>query len=760
MISQFRPLSSSGGRGGPRGKSDVQGRWGGARRRRRPLGLRSIVWVVAAGVFLAWASPAEAYIGPGAGFAVASSVFTIVITMLGAFLTLLSWPFRWGVRAVKGRKAFARSKIKRLVILGLDGLEPPLVERFMAEGKMPNLVRLKEMGSYQLLGTSTPPLSPVAWSTFLTGVNPGKHNIYDFLNTDRRTYTPFLSSVDVRSPTKTLKLGKYVIPLNKPELRLLRKGKPFWNTLGEHGIFTSVIRVPITWPPEKCRGVLLSAMCVPDLRGTQGMFSFYSTRSAEALDRTGGEQIHVRREGSVIRSELIGPENSVKVGAGPMTVPFTVTISKTNRDEATLVIGRETYALKVNEYTPWITVSFKAVPTVAVSGICRFMLVSTEPEFELYVMPINIDPQKPAMPISYPLAYSTYLAKRFGPYATLGLAEDTWVLNEGLIEDDAFVEQCLSIDAEREEQFFDALENTKRGLCVCVFDGTDRLQHMFWRYLEKDHPANPANLDPNYKPNGHEKTIEELYMRMDKLVGETMSKTLGNGRGGGHKDETVLMVMSDHGFGSFRRGIDLNAWLIENGYMTLKTGAKLGFKYLSEVDWERTRAFALGLTGIFLNLKGRESKGVIEPGAEEQAIKREIIEKLGGLKDPANGERAIRRVLDKDEVYQGPFKDTSPDFIIGYERGYRVDWDTAIGKVTGAVFRDNTKAWSGDHCIDPELIPGVLFCSHKVESDDARLMDLAPTALDLFGVDIPRNMDGVPLRIAVGNGRAPAHGAG
>lgn len=721
--------------------------------------MRPILLLVAVGVLLAWTSPAEAYIGPGAGFAVVSSLFTIVITMAGACLALLSWPFRWGVRAIKGRKAFARSKVKRLVILGLDGLEHTLAERFIAEGKMPNLARLKEMGSYQLLGTSTPPLSPVAWSTFLTGVNPGKHNIYDFLNTDKRTYTPFLSSVDVLPPTKTLKLGKFTIPLNKPELRLLRKGKPFWNTLGEHGIFSSIIRVPITWPPEKCRGVLLSAMCVPDLRGTQGMFSFYSTQAPEALERTGGEQIHVRREGRVIRTHLVGPENSVKAGAGAMTVPFTVTISETKRDEATLAIEGRTYSLKVNEYTPWVTVSFKAAPTVAVRGICRFMLVRTEPEFELYVMPINIDPEKPAMPISYPQAYSTYLAKRFGPYATLGLAEDTWVLNEGLVEDDAFLEQCLSIDAEREQQFFDALEKTQRGLCVCVFDGTDRLQHMFWRYLEKDHPANPANLAPDYKPNGHEKTIEELYMRMDKLVGQTMDKTLGNGRRG-NGDESMLMVISDHGFNSFRRGIDLNAWLIENGYMTLKAGAKLGFKYLSEVDWEHTRAFALGLTGIFLNLKGRERKGIVDPGAGAAALKREIIEKLGGLKDPANGKRAIRRVLDKDAAYQGPFKETSPDFIIGYERGYRVDWDTAIGKLTDAVFHDNTKAWSGDHCIDPELIPGVLFCSHKIESEGARLMDLGPTALDLFGVDVPRNMDGVPLRVAVGNGRGVAHVAG
>lgn len=699
---------------------------------------------LAAGFVLLWGVPVHAYIGPGAGFAVASSLFVIFWTIFLAVINLIFWPIRWVVRAVRGRHAFAKSQIKRLVILGLDGMEHTLAEKFIAEGRMPNLKHLAEMGSYQLLGTTTPPLSPVAWSSFLTGVNPGKHNIYDFLNTDRRNYTPFLSSVDIQPPTKTLKIGKYVIPLNKPAIRLLRKGKPFWNTLGEHGIFTSVIRVPITWPPEKCRGVVLSAMCVPDLRGTQGLFSFYSTRT-DSSEHTGGEQIRVKRDGNRIRTEIIGPDNSLKPEAGAMKIPLEIEIR--SKELAILKIDGASYELKPYVYTPWITLKFKAGPGATVNGICRFMLVSAEPDFELYAMPINLDPEKPAMPISHPQAYSTYLAKRYGLYATLGLAEDTWVLNEGLVEDGAFLDQCISIDEEREKQFFDALENTKRGLCVCVFDGTDRIQHMFWRYLDDTHPAHPKNLDPGYTPGRFESAIEDLYTRMDVLVGETMRRALKD-------DGTMLMVISDHGFNPFRRGVDLNAWLIENGYMTLKPGAKLGFRYLSEVDWSKTRAFALGLAGLFINVKGRESKGIVEPGAELQRLKEEIISKLTGLKDPKNGEPSIRRVFDKEKCYQGPFRDTAPDLVVGYHRGYRVDWDTAIGKVTDAVFHDNTKAWSGDHCIDPELIPGVFFCSHRVKSESPRLMDLGPTALQLFGVDVPGNMDGRPLDIDTGNGHS------
>ncbi|HUN81758.1 MAG TPA: alkaline phosphatase family protein, partial [Phycisphaerae bacterium] len=553
---------------------------------------------------------------------------------------------------------------------------------------------------------------------------------------------PNLSSVSIHAPTKSIRLGKFTIPLNRPEIRLLRKGKPFWNTLGEHGIFTSVIRVPITFPPEKCRGVVLSAMCVPDLRGTQGLFSFYSTRSPEAGERTGGEQVHVRREGDLIRAELIGPDNSVKYAAGATRVPFQVRISG---DRAVLEIGGEKHALRAGAYSDWVTVQFKMAPGVSASGICRFMLLRTEPEFELYVTPINLDPEKPALPISFPAAYSPYLAKQYGAYATLGLAEDTWALNEEVIDDDAFLEQCISIDEEREKQWFDALENTPRGLCCCVFDGTDRVQHMFWRYLEPDHPAHPRQrLGAKYQPSRHDRTIEEHYKRLDDLVGRTMNKVM-NG-----KSDCMFMVISDHGFSPFRRGLDLNAWLIQNGYMTLKSPLNgEANKFLAQVDWSRTKAYALGLAGMFINQKGREAQGIVEAGDETLRLKREISQKLTRLTDPASGEIAITRVQDRDVAYQGPFIETAPDLIIGYNRGYRVSWETAIGTITEAVFHDNTKAWSGDHCIDPALIPGVLFCSHSVKSESPRLMDLGPTALSLFGVDVPKNMDGRPLEIAV-----------
>ncbi len=675
-------------------------------------------------------APAQAYIGPGAGFAVGTTLFAFFAAFLSGLVAIVWWPFRWMIRLVRGRRAMARARVKRVVILGLDGMEPTLADKFMAEGKMPNLRRLAESGTYTRLGTTAPPLSPVAWSTFLTGCNPGKHNIFDFLTRDRRTYMPLLSSVNIRPPARVWKVGRYRIPLGKPDVRLLRRGKPFWTTLGEHGIFSSIIRVPITFPPEPFRGVLLSAMCVPDLRGSQGTFTYYSTRAAVEEEYIGGEQIRVKREGNRIHSHLVGPPNTIQENGGVLQCPFDVAISGPGR--ATLTICGRDWQLEKGKYTPWMEVDFKAGMGIKVRGICQFLLMGTEPQFELYVTPIQIHPAKPAMAISHPSVYSLYLAKNQGLYATLGLAEDTWGLNADILDDDGFLHQCLETDSEREKMFFDALEKVRNGLCVCVFDGTDRIQHMFWRYIDPGHPA-----DRGESGHGHRKAIDELYARMDRLVGETMAKC--------DDKDTLLMVISDHGFNPFRRGIDLNVWLEQNGYLSLKPDGR-GKKYLAGVDWSKTKAFCLGLAGIWLNLKGREGQGIVE-AHEAEALRDEICERLTGLQDDERGETAVRRAMNAHRIYVGPYAKDGPDIIMGYNRGYRVSWEAAVGQPTDRLFHDNTKAWSGDHCIDPALIPGVMFCNRKVESESPRLVDIAPTVLELFGVEPPAIMDGRALKV-------------
>ncbi|MBU0718843.1 MAG: alkaline phosphatase family protein, partial [Planctomycetes bacterium] len=480
--------------------------------------------------------------------------------------------------------------------------------------------------------------------------------------------------------------------------------------------------------------------CVPDLRGTQGTFSYYSTRPASD-EHIGGEQIQVERRGTMIRSHLVGPENTVRAGGGAMTCPFEIEIAAPGR--GVLRIGREKLELIQGRYTPWVRVTFNAGFGIKVKGICQFLLRSTDPEFELYVTPIQIDPEKPALPISHPAVYSCYLSKMHGDYATLGLAEDTWGLNAELLSDDEFLHQCIQADEEREAMFFDALDKTRRGLCVCVFDGTDRIQHMFWRYIDPGHPAADGQASQQ-----HRNAIEELYSRMDDLVGRTMRACAG--------DETLLMVLSDHGFCAFRRGVDLNVWLEQQGYLKLKPDGR-GKKYLAGVDWSQTRAYALGLAGIWLNTKGREAQGIVEP-ADAATLRAELCEKLTGLRDDEKDAVAISRAFDAHQVYRGPYKADGPDIIVGYNKGYRVCWEAAVGQPTDKLFHDNTKAWSGDHCVDPKLVPGVLFCNRKIGTSIPRLIDIGPTALDMFGVNVPGVMDGEPLAVADADGSFPDNG--
>jgi len=685
--------------------------------------------LIAAALLAAAALPAHAYIGPGAGFALLGSFMVILTTIVLAGVALLAWPFRMLFRALR-RKKRGKALARRLIVVGLDGQDPKLTDRFMAEGKLPNFQKLAETGCYHRLRTTFPSVSPVAWSSFSTGTHPAKHNIYDFLDRDRRTYLPLLSSTKIGSVDRFLKLGKYRIPLEKPELRLLRKSKPFWTLLGEHNVWSTVLRVPITFPPDRFYGAELSAMCVPDLLGTQGTFLLFTTRRSSEKFKEGGARIVLDGDGDRFETQLEGPGNTFLEGEPPLTLPLTIEVDRTAR-RAKVTVGEDVHQLEAGKLSDWIHLEFPAAPMVKVSGICRMQMTEIDEHVSLYVTPISFDPENPAMPISHPSYYATYLAKKIGSFNTLGLAEDTWALNEKVIDDGTFLEQTYSIDAEREKMFFAAMDRLRTGTLTCVFDGTDRIQHMFWRYLEDGHPAARGVEDPEHKD-----AIEELYKHNDALVGRVLAKA---------KKDDVVMVISDHGFNSFRRGVNLNAWLLANGYLKLKEGADGSAEWLRDVDWSGTRAYALGLTGMFLNLKGREEEGIVEPGEEEEKLKAELIEKITGLVDEETGEVGINELFDTSSLYQGPYLPNGPDFLVGYNGGYRTSWDCASGVVSGPVFEDNVKAWSGDHCVDPRIVPGVFFCTHPIDDDDPALIDVAPTALELFGVEPPAHMDGKSL---------------
>ena len=691
-----------------------------------PISLRRLHRLAIAGLALCWFSqPALAYIGPGAGIAAAGSVMVLVGTFFLAAGIVLIWPIKAVIRmfTMWGK---SKAKVKRVIVVGLDGLDPGLAQQYMDEGRMPNFKRLSEKGHFSPLGTACPSISPVAWSSYATGVDASRHNIYDFLTRDPCSYLPVLSSAETGTQPRELNLGFTKLPFgSKAFYRFLQKSQPFWKLLGAQGVWSSIIRVPITFPPQKFKnGTLLSGMCVPDIQGTQGSFSFYSTKQRPEGQHIGGQQYMVTRRGDKVVSKLTGPPGA---DGNRMKCDFEVHFDDAKR-LATFKVGDETHEVGFREYTPWMRVPFDGV-----TGIARFYVQDWDgKEVGIYVTPINIDPDSPAMPISHPFVYAIYLAKLFGPYATLGLAEDTWALNERVVDEEAFLKQAWLIFEERKQQLWDVLAKTKKGFATVVFDTSDRISHMFYRYLDPTHPANEGK-----DTEIHKDVIPEMYGKMDEFIGEVEAKM-------GDDPDSILMVISDHGFTNFRRGVNLNSWLRDEGYLVLKEGEETSPDYFRAVDWSKTRAFTLGLTGIFINRAGREAQGIVTK-EELPALCREIKGKLEQLVDPIDGQRVVKEAFLTREIHSGPYADAAPELLIGYHKGFRHSWDCATGSVSKEIFSNNTKSWSGDHCVDPRLVPGVMLCNRKIDKESPELVDMAPTMLDLFGVDIPHYMQGKPL---------------
>ncbi|MFB3903428.1 MAG: alkaline phosphatase family protein [Acidobacteriota bacterium] len=695
-------------------------------RRITPLGLNLLVLMAFA--FLLFPDPVHAYVGPGAGFAFVTSFFTLLAAFFLGLFYLVTSPIRALIRAVYAGRA-PLGDVRRVVIVGLDGMDPQLAEKYMAEGQLPNFRRLREQGSFAPLATSYPAISPVAWSSFMTGADASHHNIFDFVTRDPDTYLPMLSSAQVKGPRRKLSLGPWVFPLGKSRILGYRRSRTFWSVLGARGLFSTILRVPITFPVEEFNGVLLAGMCVPDLKGSQGSFSFYTTDPGDKRVTSAGSKYLVAREGKLIRTRLYGPENPLRRTREPLSVPMAIHLDEPAGKLRIEVCG-ERVELSPGMYSSWVPVVFRAGFGFRVRGMCRFYAISLSPHLQLYVTPIQIDPGKPALPLSHPFVYSVYLSKLLGRFATLGLAEDTSAFNEGFLDEKAFLEQAYLYHEERERMFFSALDRTRRGVCVCVFDVTDRIQHMFFNSLDQEADAIDADT------SRYRGVIEDLYNRMDVLIGRTLDRL--------RKDD-VLFVMSDHGFSAFRRGVNLNAWLRQRGYLVLKDGKTTGGEWLRDVDWEQTRAYSLGLAGIYINRKGREARGIVNPDGELRALKARLARELDGLCDPATSEIAITRTIDTERAFPGPYANEGPDLLVCYNRGFRSSWDCATGRVTEEVFEDNRKPWSGDHCMDPELVPGVLFSNRPLKVEKPDIKDIAPTVVQLFGVPVPSYMKGKTL---------------
>lgn len=611
-----------------------------------------------------------------------------------------------GARGEASEATPASAVARQLIVLGFDGLDPTLTERWMDAGVLPNFQRLREQGHYQRLPTSNPPQSPVAWASFATGQGAGHHGIYDFLRRDPLTYQPDFSIADVRPARSYFEALGWKVPLEAARISNRRYGEPFWLTAQAAGHPASVQRVPVTWPPDPVQH-MVSGMGVPDLIGSQGTYTLYSTRRVPAAE-SGGSVVRVRlNEAGEVHSELTGPMHPLASTPEPLRVALLVRPAGAGRVHITL--DGQALELAEGEWSDWVPVAFRFAGLMKVRGMVRLQLQAALPRLLLYVSPIHIDPRDPVAPISAPGDDAAALAARIGLFHTLGMPEETWSLNSGHLTEAAWLDSVRTTLAEGEAMLADAQARRDSELVVKVFVQTDRVSHMFWRGIDPEHPLH-AQSDATARG-----AVEWIYREADRVLGEVRARMRPKDR---------LIVLSDHGFAPFRRAVHLNRYLLERGWLALKPGATRSGELFAEVDWSRTRAYAIGLNSVYFNVRGREGQGVVDP-AELAALKSALIAELEALRDPQGAAPMISRVFDGRALYHGVLAPDAPDLVIGYAAGYRASWQTSLGGVPSTGVEDNTQRWSGDHCMDPAAVPGVLFSDHPLPQSIDGMTDVA-----------------------------------
>lgn len=585
----------------------------------------------------------------------------------------------------------------KVVVLGFDGLDPQVLETGWEKGMFKNFASLREKGSYKKLDTTIPPQSPVAWASFITGASPAKHGLYDFIVRDPSNYE--LSLVFSK--------GKEAINIPK-----------FWDILVKHKIHTTTLFLPDTYPPTPLAGNMISGMGVPDITGTEGSFTFFSTKDYVIDSKWRGNVVKLDNKEEV-NSLIPGPKYSFLNQTKTAEIPFKV--RKILSDKSVEIsVDHKTIVLKEDEFSDWVDLEFSIDYFTKIRGIAQFYVKQIDPNLEIYLSPINFNPKKPIFPISYPKNFSGRVAKEKGYYSTLGLPHDTWALEENILNEDSFLKQVDLILAEREGIYFNELNRFKSGVFIGYFGMTDTVQHMFWRFLN----------DPQSK---YQNTILDYYQKMDDILGKTL-KIL-------NKDKDVVIVLSDHGFSSFDYEFNLNSWLKSEGYLTLKENKEVGRELLEDVDWSKTKAYAIGYNGIYLNLQSREKLGLVSQ-VDAKSVENEIRGKLVTLTNPFTDSKIIKQVYDREELGIDFGDNNSPDLFVGYYKGIRSSWDTAVGAAPKEIFKRRESKWSGDHLFDYTEIPGVLLTNEILKSSNPKIIDVIPSVFNLLGIPTGPSMEG------------------
>jgi len=675
--------------------------------------------------------------------------FVVPGLLLGAMLLPAALLWLDAARAATGRRHAYRDFGRRVVVLGFDGVDPGILNEYM--DRLPALRELATRGTLLPCRTTNPPESPVAWATFATGLNPGEHGIFDFVRRDPKSedsYRPRNGMVDRRRPV----IGALGFPIRPPAAINRRGGEGFWQPVARMGYRVSVLRMPLTFPASLDRGgELLCGLGVPDLRATNGSYTLFAAGRDAWQGHTvyGGRHIKIYPRAGEATAPLEGPPDPREPGSGKR-LELLVRFVFTGETVAVSIDGGPAVSLRPGLYSPWIKVTFKVGLFLRVEGLVRLLLLRGGAQPAIYASPIQIAPYRPPVPISAPATFARDLAERLGPMKTSGWPEDTFAANDGVLDDVQLYEDIRDTYRGHERLCLDRLDRSGAALLTMVFTAQDRASHMFFRYRDKLHPArDEARMQDFRARTGVEDPIFESYRWMNDTIRAVRQRLT---------EKDILIVVSDHGFHTWRTGVNLNTWLLRNNLLFLADKSAQGrerglhdfFSKGSEtahVDWSRTKAYSIGLGQIYVNLKGREHQGIVDPADRDKLLAR-IADGLMDLSSP-EGERVFARIYRGSDIWQGTRTADAPDLQCAFAKGYRISWQSALLGVPEELFETNRMPWSGDHCSnDASQTPGVFLCNRRLPGDiDPGLEDIAPTICRIFGAPPPKRGTGKALPI-------------
>lgn len=599
----------------------------------------------------------------------------------------------------------AQGTEKKLILIGMDGMDPKALDLLLAQGLLPGFAELKRRGGIGELATSNPPQSPVAWSNLATGKNPGEHGVFDFIERDLGTYLPRLSLF--RENRQAWLLGKRYLPVPQ--------APAFWASMRDNGVPATILRWPLTFPAEPCADRVLAGMGVPEVGGTLGRYTIYTT-DPQRYPKVAPEHLVdlTTFSGPLIHTQLRGPR--VQKGNASEQISVPLEIKRLESGGVELTLEKQTVRIeKVGGWSDFLPARFSVDFLTKIHGIVKFHLVASGDHLAIYASSVEFSPENPIAPISAPNVFAKDLKQRIGYYHTLGMPEDTKAFEDDVLSDTAFLSMVDTIFNEREHMFWDAFAQYKSGLLAFVFDIPDRVQHVFWRENELDAAGNLLRLGP---------VITGYYIALDRFLQAVLAKV---------DRETQVLVISDHGFSTFRYAVDVNALLVALGYMRLHTTPSLKQygELFSYVDWSATKAYSLGFTGVYLNKRGREPEGIVDE-VNAPAVLADVRRDLLAYQDQQRALAPLAQVYLGSETYHGAHVSEAPDLVLGFRPNYRMSWQSAIGGVHTDVISTNEKKWFGDHLVDPSFVPGIIASAQPTGL--SRAIDLPSYVLKYLGL--------------------------